>query len=209
MLYQGLRHGLTTPFAKRRWGRRPLSERQIQYAAMDALVSVLIYDIMEARSGPFREQSQQSLHGITAGSGKQSSAKGKQRHPTSGPDQRLPKGQPGPELSASRDTAPLASDASQRPHADGPGIGERCLPLSASSDIINSGRRFEAGSSTYGPGFVSMRGTPINRDRSELPRGVVPVQQIEKRPHQAPFLHEQPGLAGELPAARVMSHMLQ
>ena len=169
---------------------------------MDALVSVLIYESMEARSGPLEEQSQR---GITAGSDKQSSAKGKQRYPTSGPDQRLPKGQPEPRLSASRGGAPPTSDASQRPHADGPGIGERCLPLSASSDIINSGKKIEGSSSNDSPGSVSMRSTPINRDPSQLSRGVVPVKQMQKRSHQIPLLHTQEGLAGELPVVTMMS----
>ena len=172
----------------------------MQYAAMDALVSVLIYDSMEAQSGPFRKHGQQSLGGISEGYANQSSTTGKQRHPTSGPDQPLPRAQPAHDSSASRGSAHLAFDASQRPRADGPAVCEHCLPASASSEVINSGPSYEAGSFRCGPGSVSMRNTTNSRDSSLNLSAAIPVQQMQKPPSQPPLSHAHPRLAGELPA---------
>ena len=192
--------GTAAPATLRRWGRRPLSERQIQYAAMDALVSVLIYDFIDARSGPFNEPGQQSL------SDNQSSANGKHRQPSLGPDQRLPKIQP--DLSASRGDAHVASDASRRPCADGPTVGESCLPVSVGSEIINLHRRHEGSSFSYGPGSVNMRSTTVSKDPFKSSRGVVPVQHMQKPPCQAPVSQAQPGLAGKLPVVLTLSQTL-
>lgn len=186
--------------AQHRWGRRPLSERQVQYAAMDALVSVLIFDFMETQSGPFREHGQQSLRGISEGFDDQSSTTGKQRHPTSAPDQRLPRAQPAHDISASRGSAHLAFDSSQRPRADGPAVAEHCLPISASSEVINPGPSYEGGSFLCGPGSVSMRNTTNSRDSSHIFRTKMPVQQMQKPSSQAPVSPAQSRLAGELPA---------
>lgn len=192
----------------RRWGRRPLSERQIQYAAMDALVSVLIYDFMDARSGPFKEHGHQSLQGVGEAYDNQSSTNGRRRQTSSGPDQRLPKAQNEPESSASRDDTRVASDASQRPCADGPATVESSLPVSVGSEIINFGRRREGGSFHCGPGTGSMRSTTVSREPLKGPRGVASLQQMQKPPYQAAVSRAQSGLAGALSAVCMLSQTL-
>ncbi len=44
-----------------RWNRRPLSERQLTYAALDALASVLIYDSLARRDPGFIDQAAAAL----------------------------------------------------------------------------------------------------------------------------------------------------
>lgn len=86
-----------------RWGRRPLSERQLQYAALDALVSLLVYEHLEERHGPsIQVHIKRILHSISTASSRQTDAD-RRKHPVAGPDQRLPQPQPESYSSASKE----------------------------------------------------------------------------------------------------------
>lgn len=62
-----------------RWSRRPLSQRQLTYAALDALASVLIYDSL-ARSDPgFPGRAAAALSRRCAAAGGGEEARGKKR----------------------------------------------------------------------------------------------------------------------------------
>ena len=92
-----------------RWGRRPLSERQLQYAALDALVSVMVYEHLEERHGPsIQVHIKRSLHSISTASSRQTDTD-RCKHPVAGPDQQLPQPQPERYSSASREKV-MAAD---------------------------------------------------------------------------------------------------
>ena len=91
-----------------RWGRRPLSERQLQYAALDALVSLLVYVHLEERHGPsIQVHIKRSLHSISTASSRQTDAD-RREHPVAGPDQRLPQPQPQSYSSVSKEKLMVA-----------------------------------------------------------------------------------------------------
>ena len=191
-----------------RWGRRPLSERQIQYAALDALVSVLIYEFIEGRTGPsLRVQIQQS-----AAPSSQSSTKARQIHPTCGPDQRLPKHLPKHELSSSDVDETLPDqDAAQKSYTyfsdqTATYASEERQPVSSTLEVINSSSQ-DAAQADCGkaetdsflcPGSASMHKISSSLGASQIPRVIMPIRQTQKRPYQPPLPHAQAGLSGEL-----------
>ena len=120
-----------------RWGRRPLSERQISYAALDALASMLIYDCIEACIGSDLEtQIRHGLQSSDAGQGAQG-RKGTRMLPASTIDQQLTQHQSGAQTPQRRESA--SPDSACLEHRKGAGNATLdCTPVIDGLTVINS-----------------------------------------------------------------------
>ena len=126
-----------------RWGRRPLSERQLVYAALDALASVLIFECIEARIGSDSEM--QPKHGLESSDAEQVAEEGKgmQMLPVSIVGQQLTQQQSGVQTPQSRESA-LPDSACPE---DSRGAGHEtldCTPVINGFTVINLSKQSAA-----------------------------------------------------------------